>query len=118
MRISDWSSDVCSSDLSRLISWSIARPTTSRGASSPRLSCRSMKRLPPPGTPGGSFTRPPSPPIASVIRQFFTSRFSLQVGWIWFLFLFYLRTPPPHPIPLPSPHSPPPPVAPLFIPPP
>src|SRR3546814_9445374 len=66
MRISDWSSDVCSSDLSRLISWSIARATTSRGASSPRLSCRSMKSLPPPGTPGGSFRRPPSPRIASV----------------------------------------------------
>src|SRR3546814_13662187 len=37
MRISDWSSDVCSSDLPTRLAWSPRRSTSWRGASLPRM---------------------------------------------------------------------------------
>ena len=52
----------------RFISKSIARATASRGASSPRGSCRCIK-----GSPSGKVRRPPSPRIASEIRKVLAS---------------------------------------------
>src|SRR3546814_16241794 len=51
------------------------------GASTPRLSCGSMSRLPPRGTPGGSFRWSPSTRLAPVTRTFLSRRFnSRDVG--------------------------------------
>ncbi len=63
------------------ISKSMARATTSRGASSARGSCAGMKRVPP--AEGGSSNRPPSPRTASLIRKVFSCGWYSPVGWNW-----------------------------------
>ena len=55
----------------RLISWSIARATMSRGASSPRSSIVGHEPF---AASPGCLSSPPSPRTASVIRKFLTSQ--------------------------------------------
>ncbi|MNE42747.1 hypothetical protein D3C80_1368950 [compost metagenome] len=85
----------------RFISWSMARATMSRGASSARGSKRSMKR-----SPLGSLSRPPSPRTASVIRKFFACGWYRQVGWNWLNSRLPTRQPARQAMAMPSPQVP------------
>ena len=80
------------------ISKSMARATTSRGASSARGSCCGMKRV-----PSGSSSRPPSPRTASLIRKDLTCGWYRQVGWNWMNSMFVTRQPARQAAAMPSP---------------
>ena len=63
-----------------------------------------MKRVPAAApASGGSFSRPPSPRTASVIRNDFANGWYRQVGWNWMNSMFDTRQPARHAIAMPSP---------------
>ena len=80
---------------------SMARATTSRGASPARASCCGMKRVPP--LLAGSLSSPPSPRTASVMRKLLTCGWYRQVGWNWMNSRFATRQPARHAAAMPSP---------------
>ncbi|MNP16596.1 hypothetical protein D3C76_1090000 [compost metagenome] len=85
----------------RFISWSMARATISRGASSSRGSKRGMKR-----SPLGSRSNAPSPRSASVIRKLLACGWYRQVGWNWLNSRLATRQPARQAMAIPSPQAP------------